>query len=82
MNDAAPASGYAEIYAAWRADPAAWWAGAAEGITWDRKWDRVFDGSDGPYGRWFPGASLNTCFNCIDRHVLAGRGEQAAEIFR
>ena len=35
MNDAAPASGYAEAYAAWRADPEAWWAGVAEGITWD-----------------------------------------------
>ena len=31
----------------------------------------------GPYGRWFPGAMLNTCFNCLDRHVAAGRGEQA-----
>ena len=81
MNDAAPASGYAEAYAAWRADPEAWWAGVAEGITWDRRWDRVFDPSSGPYGRWFPGATLNTCFNCIDRHVLAGRGEQAALIW-
>ena len=43
MNDAAPASGYAEAYAAWRADPEAWWAGVAEGITWERRWDRVFD---------------------------------------
>ena len=81
MNDAAPASGYAEAYAAWRADPEAWWAGVAEGITWDRRWDRVFDPSSGPYGRWFPGAMLNTCFNCVDRHVLAGRGEQAALIW-
>ena len=81
MNDAAPASGYAEAYAAWRADPEAWWAGVAEGITWERRWDSVFDASIGPYGRWFPGATLNTCFNCIDRHVLAGRGEQAALIW-
>ena len=81
MNDAAPASGYAEAYAAWRADPEAWWAGVAEGIAWERRWDRVFDPSSGPYGRWFPGAMLNTCFNCVDRHVLAGRGEQAALIW-
>ena len=81
MNDAAPASGYAETYAAWRADPEAWWAGIAEGVSWDRRWDRVFDGSTGPYGRWFAGAELNTCFNCLDRHVLAGRGEQAALIW-
>jgi propionyl-CoA synthetase len=81
MNNGAPASGYAEAYAAWRADPQSWWAGVAEGITWDRQWDRVFDPSLGPYGRWFPGGTLNTCFNCIDRHVLAGRGEQAALIW-
>ena len=81
MNDAVPASGYAEVYAAWRADPEAWWAGVADGITWQRRWDRVFDPSSGPYGRWFAGAMLNTCFNCIDRHVLAGRGEQPALIW-
>ena len=81
MNDAAPVSGYAEAYAAWHTDPEAWWAVVAEGITWERRWDRVFDPSIGPYGRWFPGAMLNTCFNCVDRHVLAGRGEQAALIW-
>ena len=81
MNDAAPASGYAEAYAAWRADPEGWWEAVAEGIAWERRWDRVFDAASGPYGRWFPGAALNTCFNCVDRHVLAGRGEQAALIW-
>ena len=63
MNDAAPVSGYAEAYAAWRADPQAWWASAAEGIAWERRWDSVFDASTGPYGQWFPGGMLNTCFN-------------------
>src|SRR3954463_13135882 len=81
MNDAPPRSGYAEAYAAWRADPEAWWAEIAAGITWDRPWDRVFDPSLGPFGQWFAGGTLNTCFNCIDRHVLAGRGEQAALIW-
>ncbi len=37
------ASAYTQAYAAWRADPEAWWAAAAQGITWDRPWDRVFD---------------------------------------
>ena len=72
---------YAEAYAAWRADPQAWWAATAEGITWTRRWDRVFDPAIPPYGRWFPGAELNTCFNCIDRHVEAGRGDQQALIW-
>ncbi len=80
-NQAAAGSRYADAYAAWQADPQAWWAAAAEGITWERRWDQVFDASGGPYGRWFPGATLNTCFNCLDRHVLAGRGEQPALIW-
>ncbi len=81
MDDAVPAGGYVQAYDAWRADPAAWWARCAEGITWDQRWDRVFDPSLGPYGRWFAGATLNTCFNCVDRHVAAGRGEQPALIW-
>ena len=52
-------------------------------ITWEtrRLGSRDSIASSGPYGRWFPGAMLNTCFNCVDRHVLAGRGEQAALIW-
>jgi propionyl-CoA synthetase len=74
-------STYAQAYAAWQADPHGWWADVAKGITWDRPWDAVFDPKLGAYGQWFAGAMLNTCFNCIDRHVLAGRGAQAALIW-
>jgi propionyl-CoA synthetase len=79
MDDAAPTR-HASLCRL-SADPVAWWAGVADGISWERRWDRAFDPASGPYGRWFPGAILNTCFNCIDRHVLAGRGEQAALIW-
>ena len=72
---------YDEAYAAWQRDPHAWWAKAAEGITWTKRWDRVFDPSLGAYGQWFAGGMLNTCYNCLDRHVEAGRGEQPALIW-
>jgi propionyl-CoA synthetase len=72
---------YAAEYAAWQADPHAWWAAAAEGIDWDRRWDRVFDPASGNFGQWFAGGRLNTCFNALDRHVAAGRGEQTALIW-
>ncbi|HJS88290.1 MAG TPA: AMP-binding protein [Acetobacteraceae bacterium] len=81
MTEPARATGYDAAYQAWRRDPEGWWAGIAEGIAWDRRWDRVFDPHSGPYGRWFPGARLNTAFNCLDRHVAAGRGEQMALIW-
>jgi propionyl-CoA synthetase len=74
-------SRYAEVYAAWQADPEGYWAEAAEGIAWDRKWDRVFAPEMGAYGQWFAGGRLNTCFNALDRHVLDGRGDQNALIW-
>ncbi len=81
MTDAARVGDYQSVYSSWQRDPSAWWAEAAEGISWDRPWDRVFDPDHGPYGQWFAGGRLNTCFNCLDRHVAAGRGDQAALIW-
>ncbi len=72
---------YDEAYAAWKHDPLAWWANAAEGISWTKRWDQVFDPSLGAHGQWFAGGMLNTCFNCLDRHVDAGRGAQPALIW-
>ncbi|MBU4574508.1 MAG: propionyl-CoA synthetase, partial [Desulfarculus sp.] len=52
-----------------------------ENITWVKKWDKVLDDSNKPFYRWFTGGELNTCYNAVDRHVLAGRGDQAAIIY-
>lgn len=60
--------------------PAAFWGEAAEAIDWTRRWDRVLDDSRAPFSRWFTGGELNTCHNCVDRHVEAGRGDQLAII--
>ncbi|WP_135467905.1 AMP-binding protein [Crenalkalicoccus roseus] len=81
MNAGAGAQRYEETYAAWQRDPEGFWAEAARGIAWERAPERVFDPSLGVYGRWFPGGRLNTCFNAVDRHVAAGRGEQAAILY-
>ncbi|HEX7200872.1 MAG TPA: propionyl-CoA synthetase, partial [Dongiaceae bacterium] len=63
------------------ASPEAFWAEAAERIAWHRRWDKVLDDSRPPFYRWYQGAELNTCHNCLDRHVEAGRGEQLALIY-
>lgn len=81
MNDIAPARSYQDTMDAWRRDPEAFWAEAARGIDWTRPPGRIFDPALGPYGMWFPDAELNTCHNALDRHVLAGRGEQDALIW-
>ncbi|HEX2725206.1 MAG TPA: propionyl-CoA synthetase [Beijerinckiaceae bacterium] len=82
MSTKAPGvSRYPETYERWRADPAGFWADAAREIDWIRPADKVFDPDAGVYGRWFAGALCNTCHNAVDRHVAAGRGEQAAIIY-
>jgi propionyl-CoA synthetase len=78
MTDAAL---YDKAFAEWQADPQAWWAKAAEGIDWTKRWDSVFDPSLGAYGQWFAGGELNTCHNCLDRHVAGGRADQAALVW-
>jgi len=75
------ASRYAETYARWRDDPEGFWAEAGRAIDWFTPVRKTFDPADGAYGRWFAGATTNTCHNCIDRHVEAGRGDQAAFIY-
>src|SRR5580692_6658898 len=74
-------TGYAEVYRRSLAEPEAFWAEAAEAIDWERRWDRVLDDSRPPFYRWFAGAELNTCWNAVDRHVAAGRGERVALIW-
>ena len=74
-------SRYHEVYASWQKDPEAFWAEAAREIDWINLWDRVFDPYAGEYGRWFAGAECNTAYNCLDRHVLRGRGQQKALIY-
>src|SRR5690606_21478164 len=73
-------SRYHEVYENWRRDPARFWADAAQDIDWFRPFDKAFDANDGVYGRWFPGAVCNTCFNAVDRHVERGRADQLALI--
>ena len=74
-------SRYHQVYAQWQRDPEAFWADAARAIDWIEEPKRIFDPKAGAYGRWFVGGVCNTCWNAVDRHVMAGRGEQAAIIY-
>ncbi|HEV7864589.1 MAG TPA: AMP-binding protein, partial [Acidimicrobiia bacterium] len=62
-----------------RDDPDGFWANEAERLPWFRKWDTVFDWTP-PTFRWFSGAETNLAWNCLDRHVAAGRGGHGALI--
>ncbi len=74
-------SRYDEVYNSCRQDPEGFWAKAATEIDWYKLWDKVFDPYAGQYGRWFAGAECNTCYNCVDRHITQGRGNQPAIIY-
>ncbi len=73
-------SRYGQTYASWRENPSAFWGEAAKKIDWIKPATTVFDADAGVYGRWFEGATANTCYNAVDRHVAAGRGAQVAII--
>jgi hypothetical protein len=59
-------------------DPETFWLDAAGALDWSVRPARALDGSAAPFYRWFPDGELNVCANALDRHVEAGRGEQAA----
>ncbi|TGD44274.1 propionyl-CoA synthetase [Pseudotabrizicola sediminis] len=72
--------GYSEIYAKWQADPEGFWMEAAGAIDWARKPSHALNDSRAPLYEWFTDGMVNTCWNAVDRHVLAGRGHQPAII--
>jgi len=72
---------YAKLYQGWQKDPYAFWGEAAKAIDWIKPPSTVFDPKAGVYGRWFPDGVANTAYNCLDRHVAAGRGKQDAIIY-
>jgi len=77
----ARASSYPDVYARWQRDPEGFWADAAKAIDWYEQPKKVFDKDAGIYGRWYTGGVCNTCYNALDRHVLAGRNDQAALVY-
>ncbi|WP_030440751.1 acetate--CoA ligase [Actinoplanes subtropicus] len=75
---AADANVKADAYEEAAADRLAYWAEQAERLSWAKKWDQVLDWSNPPFAKWFIGGELNVAYNCVDRHVEAGRGDKVA----
>ena len=72
---------YRGTYDSWKADPEAFWMKAAAAIDWSKPPTAALDSSNAPFYRWFADGEMNTCYNCVDRHVEAGRGEHPAIIY-
>jgi acetyl-CoA synthetase len=75
---AADANLKADAYDRAAADRLAFWEEQAGRLDWAQKWDRVLDWDNPPFAKWFVGGRLNAAYNCVDRHVEAGRGDKVA----
>ena len=74
-------STYQEVYAQWQSDPEGFWMNAAKAIDWDKTPSKaLFDLGNNLY-EWFSDGMVNTCYNAVDRHVEAGKGDQVAIIY-
>src|SRR5919108_3409349 len=54
-----------------------WETEARQRVAWSKSFETLYEW-DLPFAKWFVGGKLNVCFNCVDRHVDAGRGDQVA----
>ena len=72
---------YDKVYRFAQNKPEEFWGIAAVQLYWNERWEQVRDDSTPPFYRWFVGGSLNTCYNCLDRHIDRGRGKQLALIY-
>ncbi|HSE09139.1 MAG TPA: acetate--CoA ligase [Nocardioidaceae bacterium] len=68
----------ADAYEQASADRLAFWEEQAERLDWAQRWDTVLDWDNPPFAKWFVGGKLNAAYNCVDRHVEAGRGDKVA----
>ncbi len=72
---------YRDAYRTSITDPERFWADQAGLITWIKKPRQILDSSNAPFYRWFPDATLNTCYNALDRHVAAGNADRTALVY-
>jgi acetyl-CoA synthetase len=64
------------VYETARNDREGYWAGWAEQLDWQTKWDKVLEWEP-PYAKWFVGGKLNASHNCLDRHLATKPGKLA-----
>ncbi|KAK8089870.1 AMP-binding enzyme [Apiospora hydei] len=70
-------------------DPESFWAHQADQLHWHRKPSAVLTrttkmlkgNTQHPHWQWFQDGQISTCYNCVDRHVRAGRGDQPAILY-
>ncbi len=75
-------AGYAALVAEAERDYAGYWARLArELLSWQTPFTKTLNDADAPFFKWFEDGRLNVSYNCLDRHVEAGKGGKTALIF-
>jgi acetyl-CoA synthetase len=59
-------------------DPVGYWERQAQELHWHKRFTQVLDEREAPFYKWFADGELNVSYNCLDRHVDAGRGDKVA----
>ena len=67
----------ASVYDDAERDWQGFWATQALALDWSTEWKTILEW-DLPFAKWFVGGKLNVAYNCLDRHVEAGHGDQVA----
>lgn len=62
-------------------DMKGFWGKQAESLDWFKPYDSVWEETDLFPGKWFTGGKINVCYNCVDRHVKNGKGDDVAIIW-
>jgi acetyl-CoA synthetase len=75
---AAQANVTADAFAEASADRLGFWAKQADRLDWDTPFTDILDWTNPPFAKWYVGGKLNVAYNCVDRHVEAGRGDRVA----
>jgi len=70
-----------DLYELAAQDRLAFWATQAKNLHWHKPFSKTLDWSNAPFATWFEDGQLNASYNCLDRHVLEGRGDKVALLF-
>ncbi len=66
-----------DSYSEAKSDRISFWEKQAARLDWFEKWKKPLVWEP-PFAQWFVGGKINASYNCLDRHVLAGRGDRVA----
>ncbi len=55
-----------------------WWTEQAKNLHWFKEPTTDLDDSNPPFYKWFEDGKINASYNCVDRHVEAGKGDRVA----